>query len=245
MYMRRPSGIAAAKILQTVRACLGQGKRLDDILDRNAAAWAVPLKPPGGEAAVASAGSAADGGNGGGGKRPIARLLSQLLTLDHMQEAWGVWEWLQRHPDPALRPSRSEYLLMMRGLNCRVSPDSAESTLQLFAAAERRWGADAAGYAFHHQARREAACAHGSLGQFREALQQLETIRADLEAGGGGGGAAGGDGTERWSAGRRGWPGLEDEIAHYRALIALSGACDEHDYEAGTERRSGKDEMRT
>jgi len=53
--------VAVPRMLQVMRACLGQGKRLNDILDRHADEWVITAESPASQT------------------RPIGRLLERLL----------------------------------------------------------------------------------------------------------------------------------------------------------------------
>lgn len=202
--------VAVPRMLQVVRACLGQGKSLEDILDRNADEW------------VMTAHSSPSR------TRPIGRLLERLLSLNHMDEAWGVWRWMASNPTAERRPTHPELLLMLRGLNVKAKPRAAEQALELYDEAAARWAAnpepeqDAA----WHEARREAVCALGTLGRFREAVDHLQLISEERASGRGVVEArvplsATARARMQWVAGPRGWPSIEDEMVYYRSMEVL------------------------
>jgi len=208
------------RMLQTLRAGLGQGRGLNSILHHHAINW-VPVT------------AAADD------VRPLGLLLTQLLSLDHMDEAWGVWHWMTNAPEAHQRPTRPEYLVMLHGLNLKGQPNAARQALELYTEVEQQWAADPTPSLAHTrlQARREGVCALGTLGRFREAVGILEMIQADR--------AAAGEPAERpapklitrrealalqhpskraWpheAEKPSGWPRLDDEIVHYRSMAAL------------------------
>lgn len=197
-------------MLQTMRVCLGQGKRLDSILDSRADQWAPPSAQP-------------------HQVRPIGRLLARLLLLDHLDEAQGVMRWMLDHAAAGRQPTHAEFLVMLRGLNARGSSDTARLALELYElnrGMEQRSGLDETveGRARIHVARREAVCALGALGRFSEALDHLEAIRVE---------GLGGAGRVRRlrdpaataraqrPRGPTGWPGLDEEIVYYSSLLRL------------------------
>lgn len=202
-------------MLQVLRASLGQGKRLDDILEWHAEAWA---PPPTQQRSM----------------RPIGKLLGRLLALDHMNEAWGVWSWMARRRDVNGKPTHSELLLMLRGLNVKGNPQTAQHVLQLYQQAEH-WplpsGPDA-DYTWH-QVQREVACAFGTLGRFDEALHFLERIVYEKSHGRGAIEvkvplSLSARASMEWKDGPRGWPSLQDEIIYYRSMLALVQEEPEH-----------------
>lgn len=202
--------VAVPRMLQVMRACLGQGKRLNDILDRHADEWVITAESPASQT------------------RPIGRLLERLLSLDHMDEAWGVWRWMASSPEAERRPTHPELLLMLRGLNVKGKPRAAEQVLQLYDQAAQRWAAKPASELdlAWHEARREAVCALGTLGRFREAVNHLQVISEERACGQGQEEvrvplSATARARMEWAAGPRGWPSIEDEIVYYRSMDAL------------------------
>jgi hypothetical protein len=197
-------------MLQVVRACLGQGKRLEDILGRNADEWVPTAQPQACQA------------------RPIGRLLERLLSLDHMDEAWGVWRWMASNPEAERRPTHPELLLMLRGLNVKGKPRAAAQVLELYEEAAQRLATKPASELdlAWHEARREAVCALGTLGRFREAVDHLQLMSEEKALGEGvwkvsAPLSAAARARTEWATGPRGWPSIEDEIVYYRSMDAL------------------------